>query len=337
MPKPEPLLLPHPAAEVTVTPEADGHRIEIRMYDPAVFIGATSRLTRYPVELIRKVLQVKGPAYLCDEIARDEDPGYVEVELMSDLLAYRPESAFEGRRILDFGCGSGASTMILARHFKTARIVGIDLSPELVSLARARRDFYGAGHVELEAMTEGTGRLEAMEPFDFIVMNAVYEHLLPGERRAVIGALWRRLKSGGILFINETPHRYWLKDSHTTGLYLINYLPDWLAAPVARRCSRRVEPDATWPQMLRNGIRGGSERELLGLVGAADGRGAEILEPCRLGLVDRIDLWSHILQQRGRHTPKTRKVAQVAKVLKKRLGWTVLPTFSIAISPRPRD
>jgi hypothetical protein len=38
--------------------------------------------------------------------------------------------------------------------------------------------------------------------------------------------LWRQLRLGGILFLNQTPHRYYPLEHHTTGLPLLNYLPE---------------------------------------------------------------------------------------------------------------
>ena len=43
-------------------------------------------------------------------------------------------------QILDIGCGAGATSLALARHFSGAHILGIDLSADLVAAARARPD-----------------------------------------------------------------------------------------------------------------------------------------------------------------------------------------------------
>jgi 2-polyprenyl-3-methyl-5-hydroxy-6-metoxy-1,4-benzoquinol methylase len=277
--------------EVQLLADGDFTRIHIRPKGDRSAASGPGFLTRYDRELIATVLELKGPEYLCDEIARDENPRYVEAELMSDLLAYRPEAAFHGARILDFGCGCGASTMIMARHFPTAQILGVDLSAGAIELARARRRFYGVENVDFSVSSDRAGGARDIPgDFDFVVLNAVFEHLLPDERRDIVEGLWRRLRNDGVLFVNETPYRYWFRETHTTGLYLINYLPDRLAAFAARRFSRRTSADASWPELLRAGIRGGSEAEFTALMGGEAGSGAEVLEPRRIGLRDRIDL-----------------------------------------------
>jgi methylase of polypeptide subunit release factors len=60
------------------------------------------------------------------------------VELWNSLFGYVGEEAFAGKRLLDFGCGSGASGLNLARLLPDLEIVGVELLPEFVALARRR-------------------------------------------------------------------------------------------------------------------------------------------------------------------------------------------------------
>jgi ubiquinone/menaquinone biosynthesis C-methylase UbiE len=41
-------------------------------------------------------------------------------------------------RALDIGCGTGEATLFLAREFPTARVRGIDLSPEMIRVAQGK-------------------------------------------------------------------------------------------------------------------------------------------------------------------------------------------------------
>lgn len=45
---------------------------------------------------------------------------------------------FEGGRILDVGCGYGATNLVLAKEFVSSEITGIDLSEPLLEVARAK-------------------------------------------------------------------------------------------------------------------------------------------------------------------------------------------------------
>jgi len=117
-------------------------KVTVTAKDKEFFISRNSFETKYPLELIEKILEVKGADYLCDELAREEDPNYVQRDLEFDLKAYFPNETFAGKRILDFGCGSGASTMILARFFPEAEIVGVELDANLQAIAKRRLQFY---------------------------------------------------------------------------------------------------------------------------------------------------------------------------------------------------
>src|SRR5690606_31128505 len=58
--------------------------------------------------------------------------------LTERLLARSREFPF--RHALDVGCGAGELSLALARGRPRARIVGIDVSPQLVAAARGRSD-----------------------------------------------------------------------------------------------------------------------------------------------------------------------------------------------------
>jgi hypothetical protein len=122
------------------------------------------------------------------------------------------------------------------------------------------------------------------------MLSAVFEHLLPTERKALLPALWRLLEPGGVMFLDETPARWFPMETHTTGLPLINYLPDRVAERYARRFSRRLRRDATWQEMQRDGIRGASVKEILYLLSAGEDQPI-LIEPRRLGVKGSLDLW----------------------------------------------
>jgi len=329
-------VIEHPEGLVFLEPaEAGFLNIRVELSDPTAFMLRDTIRTRYDQELIERVLGVKGPATLCDEIARDEDPGYVAGRLIRSLLAYVDPARFEGARILDFGCGSGASTMILARNFPRAEIVGVELNPKLLDLARARAAFYGFPGLTLRASPGGTALPEGLGSFDFIVMNAVYEHLLPDERRAVMPKLWGLLKPGGILFLDETPNRIYHVEGHTTSIPLLNYLPDALAHAVVRRFSYRFN-DASWLQLLREGVRGGTESEVVRMLGLESKEKPRVIEPARLGMRDRIDLYFASGDERPDRIPRRIRKAAL-RAFRGLTGITYTRALAIAVQKPSND
>ncbi len=101
---------------------------------------------------------------------------WVELQALMDRL-YQPiedmlvDRAFPGvgGRVLDIGCGAGATTLAMARRLgPTGVCLGVDVSAPLVAAARARaaaQDLNNARFVEADAQTHDPGA----ERFDAIV------------------------------------------------------------------------------------------------------------------------------------------------------------------------
>jgi len=253
-------------------------RVSIHLNDKTIFVKSGECETAYPVELIRKIMEAKPLRWVCDEIVREESPGAVYAKIKYNVLGYLRAEDLSGKRILDFGSGCGASTMNLCRIFRDSDITGIELLPKQVAVAEARRDFYGYPNLHFILSPENAELPPGPGEFDYVNLNAVYEHLLPSERRGLLPKLWGLLKKGGILFISETPYRYSLFEVHTTGLPLINFLPDFAVNFLVRRLSIAVKMEDPWTTYLRNGIRGGSEGEIMRILGALPGK-ALLLDP----------------------------------------------------------
>ncbi len=310
-------------------PLADGrHRITVRAY-PGQAVSHRSWVTAYPPELIRQFFATKDLS-VCDEIMREEDPRYVEHKMHTEVLSYLPAAAFADKRILDFGCGAGASPMVLARVLPPCEIVGVELQGKLLELARLRAKHFGRTSLKLLQSPSGDSLPPDLGEFDFIMFSAVFEHLLPHERRSLLPLVWRHLRPGGVLFLNQTPHRWSPVETHTTqGMPLINYLPDAAALWAARKFCKRIAPDESWESLLRRGIRGGTVSEIIGILGGP--ARAELLRPLpQIG--DRIDLWHRGLSPR--HAWLKRSVWASLKLGKWLSGREVMPTLSLAIRKR---
>jgi SAM-dependent methyltransferase len=324
----EPTILRKPDGVVEIT---EGPSSTRRVTARPAGGAALSCLTTYPPDLIEAIVDVKGVAWACDEITRDQDPQSVQRFFETDFLPYISPAEFEGKRILDFGCGSGSSTMVLARMFPKSRIVGIELSSEYLGIARRRLEFYGYPNVEFLLSPGGDRLPEGLGLFDFIVMSAVFEHLLPNERRTVMPQVWDHLAPGGCLLLNQTPHRFFPFESHTTGLPLINYLPDRLAHFVTRRFSPRSLEDETWDSLLRKGIRGATEREILESLGAKEsGSRPALLQPRLPGYRDRVDVWYEALGPR--HRTIKAGCREMLRVVERCLGTTLVVNLALAIT-----
>lgn len=293
------ITLEHQDARINIEEiDAVSRRIRVEMKNSAMFSPRKQWVTRYPVSLIEAVLQHRGPAYLCDEIARDEDPSYTASDIMASVFGYVSKSAMDGKRLLDFGCGSGASTMIMARALPKCQIYGVELEPKPLALARLRAAHYRCDNLTLLQSPSPDALPPEIQQVDYILLSAVYEHLLPVERPRLLRQMWDLLAPGGVLFINQTPDDRFPLETHTTSLPFINYLPDSLAGAFARTCSKRSLKNASWELMLRKGIRGASPGEIMGILSSFSSGSPQLLQPQAPGLKQQSDIWYHSARER---------------------------------------
>jgi len=113
-----------------------------------------------------------------------------------------------GARVLDVGCGGGLLSEAMARE--GARVLGLDLSPELIDIAKLHRleSMQGGAILDLDYRVQAVESLADAEPgtFDAITCMEMLEHV--PEPGSILEACARLLKPGGCLFvstINRTP------------------------------------------------------------------------------------------------------------------------------------
>ena len=241
--------------------------------------------------LLHGDLNPKAPRELLERMNRTGEVGSI---ILGQMRACLSQGELQGKTVLDFGCGQGASTLMMAEEFPDTSFVGVELEQAHVDLALKLASAKGLANVRFLCSPDGEhlpAELGGVS-FDAITLSAVYEHLLPAERRMVLPLLWRSLKVGGILFLNQTPHSWFPFEHHSTGLWGINYLPDGAAHWVARkfgRMNKRISNSPDWNVQLRGGIRGGDEHDVLGDI-TRGGGAATIVQP-RYGARDRAEYW----------------------------------------------
>jgi 2-polyprenyl-3-methyl-5-hydroxy-6-metoxy-1,4-benzoquinol methylase len=304
--------------------------------NPHALVTHPETTTTYTVNLIERILAVKGSVWLCDEIEREENPGYLQNVLGWTVHGFLAEENLCGRRVLDFGCGAGASTMILARLFSGTDFVGLDIDRAALGIADARRAHYGRANVSFEELPSATELPADLGEFDVVVFSAVFEHMLPAERQTMIPKVFSTLRPGGLLLVGETPHRFSPIETHTTGgTPLLNYFPRSLALRVARR-RPKVWPGATWEGLLRAGIRGGSPGEFMGILRRAGHDDARLSESfAHPDVADEFDLWYQISRVNELPGLKAR-LRSAFRLLKWATGVSFTPYLAFAVERVPR-
>ena len=114
---------------------------------------------------------------------------------VANPLALRP--LVEGERVVDVGSGAGFDCFVAAHHVRNSgRIVGIDMTDEMLSKSRATATSMDLTHVEFckglaEDLPIETGWA------DVVISNGVIN--LCADKRAVFGEIFRVIRPGGYL------------------------------------------------------------------------------------------------------------------------------------------
>lgn len=113
-------------------------------------------------------------------------------------------------RCLDIGCGTGQSTLDVARIASAGSVLGVDLSGRMLELARGRASAQGASNVEfLQADAQ-------VHPFDAAAFDFAYSRygaLFFNDRAAAFGNIAAALRPGGRLALlgwQGLAHNPWL-------------------------------------------------------------------------------------------------------------------------------
>ena len=220
------------------TPDARLYRrtlavLEFDFGRPAADIARMLGVTRQSVyHWVETYLQARDPTALADEAGRgrhpllDEDQEHLLEALLAvspqDLgyppeLAHVPEAAVEsfagvanpwtlgrlasGERVLDLGSGAGTDSLIAAQMVgPQGRVVGIDMTPEMLAKARVAAAAMEAANVEF---VEGEAEQLpfADHSFDVVISNGVID-LIP-DKDLVFAELYRVLVPGGRMQIAD--------------------------------------------------------------------------------------------------------------------------------------
>ncbi|HZS02157.1 MAG TPA: class I SAM-dependent methyltransferase [Chloroflexota bacterium] len=132
-----------------------------------------------------------------------------------DLAWYHELAAAQGDRVLELACGSGRLLVPLARA--GCAVVGLDVSPPMLAIARERLAAAGAAVAARVRLVESHMRAFALdETFDLAVIAArSFAYLLTGaDQQRALHTIAAHLRPGGLLAFD-----------------LLNPQPAWLAEP----------------------------------------------------------------------------------------------------------
>ena len=104
--------------------------------------------------------------------------------------------ALKPRKILDFGCGTGSSTPFLLSLRGAESLVGVEVSPQSVKVAKRI-------HGSERATFMLSGEFECAEAMDLAFCNGVFHHIPLDQRAGAVRYVYDRLRPGGYFALWE--------------------------------------------------------------------------------------------------------------------------------------
>jgi trans-aconitate methyltransferase len=102
------------------------------------------------------------------------------------------------QRIVDFGCGIGDVTALLAETYPQATVLGVDSSTRCIDRAKGA---HAGGRVSFAPIGASTEAPPAS--FDLLHMNGVVHHVPPADRRALMETVAGLVRPRGVVAVFE--------------------------------------------------------------------------------------------------------------------------------------
>lgn len=174
--------------------------------------------------------------------------------------------------VLDLACGTGISTLAIARRFPGRRIVGVELRDEYLAIAREKVRMLGLQNIELVLCRAED--YQSRDKFDCVTSSYLAKY---AELPLLTAHCKSMLKAGGLLLMHDftlPPNRVLLALWHFYFLVMRNTvaraIPSWM--PIYEGLSRLIIA-TRWLDELKEALeaRGftGIRREYLTLCGSA--------------------------------------------------------------------
>jgi ubiquinone/menaquinone biosynthesis C-methylase UbiE len=137
------------------------------------------------------------PREVLDTIAESMSVRASEPAMQTICAHYMEQIAMPlGARVLEIGCGNGATTKLVMANVRPTQLIGID--PSSVFIDMAREAFTDEPRVSF-ALGDAVATGQANSSFDLVIAHTVYTHLIDPER--ALAEARRVLRPGGRLVI----------------------------------------------------------------------------------------------------------------------------------------
>lgn len=106
-----------------------------------------------------------------------------------------------GGTVLDLGCGTGTMTTWIKQQHPDAQVIGLDMDPDILGMARAKAERAEVDVVFIEA--NAADMPLSSDSVDRVISSLFFHHLLPDQKRHVMREVFRIMPRNGEVHISD--------------------------------------------------------------------------------------------------------------------------------------
>ena len=162
------------------------------------------------------------------------------------------------RRIIDLGCGTGSTTLMLKQAFPEAEAIGLDLSPYMLVVAEMKAQKAGLDIEWLHGNAESVGFPDAS--CDLVVASLLFHETPPAVSRAILRESFRLLRVGGQVAILDGNQKTLRQTEWLTDIFEEPYIKSYAAGSVdawmgAAGFARVQTQEHWWVHQVTQGVK----------------------------------------------------------------------------------
>lgn len=131
------------------------------------------------------------------------------------------------RRILDLGCGTGSTTLMLKQAFPQAEVIGMDLSPYMIVIAEMKAQKAGLNIQWRHGNAEQTGFPNAS--FDLVTASLLFHETPPTVSQSILRESFRLLTVGGQVIVLDGNQKTLRQTEWLTDVFEEPYIKSYAA------------------------------------------------------------------------------------------------------------
>ena len=164
----------------------------------------------------------------------------------------------EPRKILDLGCGTGSTTIMLKQAFPQAKVIGLDLSPQMLVMSQYKARQTGLDIQWVHGLAEATKF--APNEFDVVTASLLLHETPTVISEAVLQEAYRLLKPAGQVIILDGHQKTLRNTTWLTDIFEEPYIKEYAAGSIdawlgKAKFSQVMTEDVWWTNQLSTGVK----------------------------------------------------------------------------------